>query len=167
MGCVIPLTQGLVAWVDDFDHKRASAFKWHAQMSSDGRRWYASRNTPAETACGKTTLQLHRFILSVPETVEIDHADGDGLNCRRQNLRPATRSQNQMNRSAQANNTSGFKGVTLNKRDQKWLAQINIAGKRTCIGRFNAAVEAALAYDQAAIAAFGEFAKLNFPRKVA
>jgi hypothetical protein len=155
MACAIPLTQGLVAWVDDLDYESVAKFKWHAQLSSDGLRWYAARNIPADNARGRKTQQLHRLILDLTEVEQIDHVDGDGLNRRRKNIRPATRSQNQMNRAAPANNTSGYKGVTLNKKDQKWWAQLNVAGKRTLIGRFNTAREAALAYDEAAAAEFG------------
>ena len=47
---------------------------------------------------------------------------------------------------------------------EKWRAKITIFGVRRHIGRFDDEVEAAQAYDEAALENFGEFARLNFPR---
>lgn len=58
-------------------------------------------------------------------------------------------------------NTTGLHGVVWDKDRQKWRAQIRIDGRKTNLGRFNTAEEAAAAHDRAAIAAFGEFAHLN------
>ena len=60
---------------------------------------------------------------------EIDHADGNPSNNRPANLREATRSQNNCNRRMQSNNTSGFKGVYLNKRIGRWHARIKVDGR--------------------------------------
>jgi len=58
-------------------------------------------------------------------------------------------------------NTSGFKGVYFNKEKQKWQVAIGGPGNRIYIGRFNDPVDAARAYDAAAIKHYGEFAKTN------
>lgn len=55
------------------------------------------------------------------------------------------------------------KGVSWNKRREKWQADIGMSGKRKRLGRFNTAEEAARAYDEAAKELHGEFARLNFP----
>jgi len=55
-----------------------------------------------------------------------------------------------------------FKGIHLDKRCNSWQARIYINKKQTSIGYFESEIQAALAYDNAAIKYFGEFANLNF-----
>lgn len=105
---------------------------------------------------------MHRFILDAPHGMEVDHKNGDGLDCRRENMRLATRKQNAFNRKRPSVNTSGFKGVTLVKPTGKWLAQIEVGGKNMHLGTYESKIEAARAYDKAAIKYHGEFARLNF-----
>lgn len=92
---------------------------------------------------------------------EIDHKDGDGLNNRFTNLRKATLSQNQRNSKMKSNNTTGFKGVFVDRRfqDRPYRARIFVNGKTLNLGRFGTAAEASAAYAAAAKAAFGEFAR--------
>lgn len=55
----------------------------------------------------------------------------------------------------QSNNVSGFKGVSLDRKRGKWVAHFRKDGKRRNLGRFSTAVEAAMAYDAAALEALG------------
>lgn len=90
----------------------------------------------------------------------IDHKDGVRDNNRFNNLRIATNSQNQANRGAPQNNTSGFKGVRWQASRGKWIAIITINGKAKNLGRFINLTDAVMAYRAAAMAAWGEFAKV-------
>ncbi len=92
---------------------------------------------------------------------EIDHVDRDPLNCRIANLRLATSAQNKFNKPKQANNKSGYKGVSWDKKNKQWVAQIAICGRQTNLGRFNRIENAALAYNFAAHEHFGHFAFFN------
>lgn len=106
---------------------------------------------------------MHRFILDLKkEDPDVDHKDGNGLNNQRSNLRTATRAQNARNRRIRTDNTSGFKGVTWRKDLGKWNAFIEIKTKRIHLGYFTDPMEAACAYDMAAVKYFGEFAHCNF-----
>ncbi len=96
-------------------------------------------------------------------SIEVDHKDGNGLDCRRHNVRPATKQQNQANRGPRANNASGFKGVSWFPRQRRWYARIGVDGRNLYLGVYESAAAAARAYDAAARTHFGEFAKLNFP----
>ena len=92
---------------------------------------------------------------------EIDHEDRDKSNNRIQNLRPATSSQNKGNISLLRNNTTGYRGVSVNSRSGKFHAQIKINGKQTYIGRFELPEDAARAYNTEAKKHFGDFAYMN------
>lgn len=86
----------------------------------------------------------------------IDHINGDPLDNRLCNLRPASNSQNQANRKV-VRTTSRIKGVTWNKHCSKWQAAIKKDGKNNHLGVFSDKSEAAEAYRAAALRLFGEF----------
>jgi hypothetical protein len=157
----IPLTQGYVALIDEDDYADASRFTWSAVKRDDGR-CYAQRNI--RTPDGRrTTERLHQYLL--PGVERVDHKNGDGLDNRRANLRPATNAENGQNRRGlDARNTSGYRGVSWDRRAAKWQARIALNGRRSHLGYFTDPVEAARAFDEAAVRLFGEFAgALNLP----
>lgn len=87
---------------------------------------------------------------------DIDHANGVRNDNRWINLRAATRSQNLANMKKR---TSGLKGVTWNKRAQKWVAQISCRPRPVYCGHFDSAEEAHAAYMAKAREMYGEFAR--------
>jgi hypothetical protein len=104
---------------------------------------------------------MHRFILNAKKEYVIDHIDGDALNNQKKNLRICTHAENMRNSQIPINNTSGYKGVSYNKRYKKWEAHISFNNKLLNLGSFNDPVDAARAYNAAALKYHGEFAKLN------
>jgi hypothetical protein len=159
----IPLSQGKVALVDDADYEAVmAAGPWYALKKRD-TWWYARR---AVWINGQWIWQgLHTFLTGFELT---DHEDGNGLNCQRYNLRKATVAQNTRNQGLKCNNTSGLKGVSWHKRDNRWAVHIYVDGKERHLGSFagppppaRAPEEAGRAYDRAALAEFGEFARTN------
>ena len=96
----------------------------------------------------------------IPEGFEVDHRDRNKLNNKLENLRLATRTQNNGNRDT-TYGTSQFKGVYFDKQTGKWRAEIRYQKKRKRLGRFLNELDAAKAYDRAAKELFGEFAKCN------
>lgn len=156
---LIPLTRGHFAKVDDADFEWLNQWKWYAHVASN--TVYAVRNIKVEK--GKwTLLWMHRQILGLtdPEILG-EHADGNGLNNTRKNIRPATHSQNQMNRTSKRNSSSGHKGVSWNKPLRKWVSLICIGGKSKHIGCFEKEEDAARAYNQFAKEHHGEYARFN------
>lgn len=91
----IPLTRGYVAVIDEKD-----------RAVTDGRRWWAfvvptRKAVYAGTRINGKNVYLHKLL--APEWAEVDHADGDGLNNRRSNLRDGTGlSKNKPNRGDSA-----------------------------------------------------------------
>ena len=108
-------------------------------------------------------LYLHRIIMDATKRTEIvDHINGNIYDNRRENLRIGNKSDNGSNlRHLPIHNTSGFKGVHYDKVNHKWRARIQVNGKHIHLGRFKDKIEAAKAYDEAAIKYFGEFACTN------
>jgi len=150
---LIALTQGQHAIVDDNDYDRINRFKW--KLVKDGKRSYAYREM------GVTVIGMHQEVLGALLGRLIDHQDGNGLNNTRSNLRYATQSQNQANRTRgkSSKSSSRFKGVSL--LPARWIARIKVNGKAIHLGTFTTEDAAARAYDAAAKLHFREFATLN------
>lgn len=91
----------------------------------------------------------------------IDHINGCPNDNRFSNLREATHVENSRNSRKPSNNTSGFKGVRLDKRWNRWVAEIRTDGKRKSLGRFDTPDEAYAAYCAAAEEYHGQFARID------
>lgn len=159
----VQLSQKMVALVDDEDFDRVIEFRW-----SFSRRRSANGYAVSAVGTGRNVF-MHRFILQPSDpSIIVDHINGNGLDNRRSNLRLATHSQNHANCGRRRHNTSGFKGVHFTKRrshlECPWAAYLGALKKSRFLGYFTTAEDAARAYDTAAEAFYGEFAKLNFPR---
>ena len=91
----------------------------------------------------------------------IDHINGDEANDSWSNLRAATRSQNMCNTKLRADNSSGVRGVSWNKRKGKWHVRVNVRGQMHHGGYFDDLEEASLVRDMIASKLHGDFARLN------
>ena len=153
---IINLTYGKIALVDDKDYDFLSTFKWRAQK--ENIHWYAVASLEGQS------IKMHWLIMPLDKPFVVDHADGNGLNNQRSNLRKATPSQNCQNRRKISSKCSSpYKGVHLRKSSGTWIASIQAFGKsgRIYLGDFKNEKDAAFAYDRAAKQYFGEFAKTN------
>ena len=158
----ILLSQGKVAQVDDGIYEWLSAWKWGALK---GKKTFYARRMEASNGRSRSrqiAISLHKAIWEhhsgrpVPEGFTVDHIDRDGLNNQYANLRLATRTQQSRNQGLYKSNTSGYIGISFNKKAQKYMASLRL-------GFFDDPEEAARARDRVALFYYEEFAVLNFP----
>jgi hypothetical protein len=95
----------------------------------------------------------------IPKGFLIDHKDCNPLNNKLNNLRLATRSQNNMNRRPDKDGTTGMKGVS--RSSHAFVAYIGVNNKRIHLGSFPTKGLAAVARAKAAIRYHGKFARLT------
>lgn len=154
----LPLSRGEVCLVDADDYEYLSSRKWYT-----GKNGYAAGVRKSEDGGNGHTILMHRLIAKADSNQQVDHINGNRLDNRKSNLRIATLQQNNFNRPAQ-NPKSGFKGVYFDKPRGNYKPYISVNQKRTTLGVFASAKDAALVYDAAARLLHGEFARTNFPQ---
>lgn len=150
----ITLTKGYEAVIDAADVAMVEGVNWAAAVR--GTVVYATRIVRQDGT--RRAIYLHRALAAAGES-QLDHVDGDGLNNRRVNLRPATHAQNQWNKGVSKRNRVGLKGVSWHPINQKWRARIRLNGRNTHLGFFETPEAAHEAYRTAADKARGAFAR--------
>lgn len=153
--------KGLVALIDKTD-ENLTGLSWHAHKGK-GEYYYACHR---EGSGDRERLWLHNEVMMnmvgrpLDDDELVDHINRDKLDCRRSNLRIATRSQNEANKAKGSRGFSRYKGVTRTK-GGKWKAEMTIDGLRLYLGTFEDEKHAAIAYNEAAVEHFGEYANIN------
>lgn len=148
----IILSDGTVAKVDDgFEY--LSQYKWFPYRPKDrpGLVYAVSRMG------GKKVVRLHRVVMGFNvKGPMIDHLNGDGIDCRRDNLVATDHRKNGRNRSSRSNRdnkTSSFLGVSFSRGG--WIARIRNGSRWHYLGKFKTEREAASARAKAELAMWG------------
>lgn len=141
----IPLTKNQFALVDDDLFGYLNRWKWHYNCG------YAERKENGKH------IRMHRVILKTKRIV--DHINGNSLDNRRANLRPANTSTNAMN-MRKSRGVSKYKGVSFDK----GVPRVQICKNNKRVFSESAPIDrwAAMIYDLNAPLVFGEYARLNF-----
>lgn len=151
----IELTQNKLAIVDDEDYERLNQYKWHYDSG------YAVRQIRIKNG-RQTKVKMHWDVIGKPgPRFEVDHIDRNGLNNKKDNLRICSHAENSLNKTIHKDNSSGYKGVSWCKREEKWAAQIMFSGKKIHLGYFLNKKDAAIAYDEASKVCHGNFGNRN------
>lgn len=124
----------------------------YIEISIDGKSYYGHR--------------LAWFYVYGAWPAQLDHANRNTSDNRLSNLREATVSQNLANRRSMREGGRSYKGVSWDKRRNRWYARVQVNAVSKHIGYFHNETEAAKAYDREAILAYGEYAFLNFPAAI-
>ena len=144
-----------IAVVDTIDFEMVSRYSWWLHTGGYAKAYTGGgRKNPKQ-------IYMHRLIMRAEAGQEMDHRNGNKLDNRRSNLRFCTRSQNMANISAHVDGLNKLKGVTFDRRWNKYYARIQVEGRRIWLGNFQYAYEAAQAYACASAKYFGEYAAVS------
>jgi len=152
---LVRLTKNAFAKIDIEDAALIGSRNWQYSKGYATRKGDRSIGEPYR-------VYMHRLINKTG--MFTDHINMDRLDNRRRNLRDATYQQNVANTSKKGvSRSSKYKGVNLDKnRKGLWVAKICFNRKYQYLGRFKNEVDAARAYDVAAVKLFGVYARPNF-----
>lgn len=152
---IILAKNGKEIFIDDYDFELVSQYSWYYRKYKHYTPYVITR---AIYNGAYKWFFIHQLIMgTIGGNQKIDHKDGNGLNNQRDNLRIATTSDNAKNKKPRG--SSKYMGVS--KHLYGWLARINIKGKQRHIGVFKCEIDAAKAYNKAAVATGDPFYRLN------
>jgi len=162
------MTQEKLKNLFDYDPRGFLLFKIRPQQSKNKKSRKAGTISQSRPGYRRTSVRIEKRLFMVHRLIflfhygflpeHVDHINGNSLDNRIENLRPATNSENQRNKFALKRNSSGLKGIHFCKTTSKWRAQISIDRKRISLGRFETKAQAHLAYKKAAKLYHGAFA---------
>jgi hypothetical protein len=121
----IEMIHGKFALIDSEDIPLVAEYRWNAQRG--GNTSYART-----TGTNRSTILMHRILLSPPPGLEVDHLNGNGLDNRRCNIHLVTRRENHQN--LHIAKISRFTGISRVKKSGYWQASIFVNGKRIRLG---------------------------------
>lgn len=129
----------------------------------DEYAWFLSPSGYAWTMVNDKPITMHRMVYCLSHAVRqgsvIDHKNNDRLCNLDHNLREGSIAENNRNRSVSKNNKLGLKGVYA--RDGQFRATIRHNHTFYHLGDYDHQLTAALAYNIAATALWGDWAWLN------
>lgn len=150
----IKTNKGVPFQISPEDYHFVKKYKWHS---------FGKNGSYIAASIKGRNVTIHSLLMGCcldRSKKWIDHKNRDGHDNRRENLRFCTPSQNNQNKKECVDSQSGYKGVYPRK-SGGWKVEIKTQKKHVYIGDFSDKIEAAKAYNSAAIQLFGSFAKLN------
>lgn len=135
------------------DYDKIKQYCWNETIDDKGYRALVT-NLPDEHKTIKMSIMLG--------FKNHDHINRNPLDNRKENLRPATYSENCRNRGKRKDNTSGVTGVSFDKWKNKWVAYVTINKKLKYLGYFDNKYDAILSRLKAEKEFYGEFAPQQY-----
>lgn len=138
--------------IDNEDIEKVLHYKWRIVSYKNGIQYVVTGKNPV--------IGMHRILLKCPKGYDVDHINGNGFDNRRCNLRIATRQINTINSRLSSQNTSGYRGITFDKKSEKWRARFKMRKEQKRLyfnfGYHTTKEEAFLAYKKGLSRIFGE-----------
>lgn len=130
---------------------------WHELSLS---KWYMSNDYVQGWLDGQDVI-MHKYLIakSGTEGVVIDHINRNKLDNRMCNLRSVSVAVNNHNKGKLLGCASKYFGVT--KHGNNWRARIGVNNVRIPLGTYKNEIDAARAYNEAAVREYGDHANLN------
>lgn len=129
--------------------------------------WYENDEGYLISRINNKLVRMHRLIMDVKDKkMIVYHINHNTLDNRKVNLRIASRSQNNMNKIRQSNNTSGVTGVTWDNKRKKWRAYIKVNSSQNELGYYDNFNDAVNARKNAEDKYFGEYSYDNSIERV-
>ena len=117
-------------YFDKEDYEKIKDYCW--RYDKDG---YVVTNSGGEHS---STIRLHRVIMNITDSkIQVDHIKHKLFDNRKSQLRLVSNGQNGMNKDKPSNNTSGHRGVSYNKKLDKWQAYIRCNNHHMHLGYFD------------------------------
>ena len=154
------------ALVDDSDFDWLNQWRWSFDRRKGFAHAYACRTEYINRK--PTNIRMHVILmnrsLKRSDKLCVDHINGNGLDNRRSNLRVVSYGVNIVSAFNRKRKPNGYLGVRPNRHvnaKNKWVAFIGTGKKYKHLGQFTTKKQAALAYNNAALQEYGDYAVLN------
>lgn len=156
----IKLTQNFAAIIDAEDYERVSRHKWYADVGP----W----NIYAKTDQLPSRPRMHVFINRPDTNLVVHHVNGDGLHNYKENLENLTHKEHtRLSALRRKKKGSVYRGVYWHSQRSKYAAEIWVDYKKHYLGLFISEIDAAIAYDEAAMELLGPGKFIpNFPSEI-
>lgn len=126
---------------EDLERVENTDLKWCLRWDEGVRQYYCHSSKYLGIVDGKPhykTVILHNFLMDAKPKQHVDHKNHNTLDNRKDNLAVVDASLNAFNRTgANRNSTTGIRNVSYDKKNDKYLVQLQINGKNTVFGRFD------------------------------
>lgn len=107
--------------LDIDDVSKLKGHKWRTVYKNDKPYLFTGNQK-------KERIYFHRLVL--PTDKQVDHISGDTHDNRKCNLREVTIQENMLNLQKKSNNTSGIRGVSFDKKRNKWKTDFTFQKQR-------------------------------------
>ncbi len=104
-----------------------------------------------------TNIRIHRLIMNCPSDKEVDHINHKTYDNRKSQLRIVTSTQNSMNQKPSKMSSTGVRGISYSKTENRYIVRIGINNKRIYLGSYKTLEEAKQVRKKAEKEYYGEY----------